>query len=236
MNAFSLRTIIDDILLLVRNNNISESEDLSRMQIAAWVLAYKKALLKDRKDKEKGSMNDVEEDTSMQEMLETKGPLKLIFEESLDKNNLFKRRTKDKIPSILDNDKANIISVQDQNGCVIQYMSELRKHYHTFRKYTKDELTYHYENGYIYIHGKDDYGMLKNIFVTGIFSEDIDLDDSDVDEDDIKIPGWMIPDIKKMIMQNELAFMLQRISDDDNNSTLDGIKPQMQEPYRPNEK
>jgi len=30
MNVFSLRTIIDDILLIVRNNNISESEDLSR--------------------------------------------------------------------------------------------------------------------------------------------------------------------------------------------------------------
>ena len=30
MNKTSLREIIDDILLLVRNNNISESEDLSR--------------------------------------------------------------------------------------------------------------------------------------------------------------------------------------------------------------
>lgn len=30
MNVFSLRTLIDDILLIVRNNNISESEDLSR--------------------------------------------------------------------------------------------------------------------------------------------------------------------------------------------------------------
>ena len=35
----------------------------------------------------------------------------------------------------------------------------------------------------------------------------------------------MIPDIKKLIMTNELAFMLNRPSDDDNNSTLDGIKP-----------
>lgn len=41
MKMFSLRTLIDDILLIVRNNNISESEDLSRDQIAAWVMAYK---------------------------------------------------------------------------------------------------------------------------------------------------------------------------------------------------
>jgi len=46
MNMFSLRTIIDDILLLVRNNNISESEDLSRAQIAAWVMQYKSYLTK----------------------------------------------------------------------------------------------------------------------------------------------------------------------------------------------
>nr|DAP33060.1 MAG TPA: hypothetical protein [Caudoviricetes sp.] len=38
MNMFSLRTLIDDILLIVRNNNISESEDLSRDQIASWIL------------------------------------------------------------------------------------------------------------------------------------------------------------------------------------------------------
>jgi hypothetical protein len=35
----------------------------------------------------------------------------------------------------------------------------------------------------------------------------------------------MVPHIKELIMKNELAFMLNRPSDDDNNSTLDGIKP-----------
>jgi hypothetical protein len=39
------------------------------------------------------------------------------------------------------------------------------------------------------------------------------------------IPGWMIPDIKKAIMINELAFMLKRSSDDSNNSTLASVKP-----------
>lgn len=53
MNMFSLRTIIDDILLLVRNNNISESEDLSRDQIASWVISYKAYLTKKEQDKAK---------------------------------------------------------------------------------------------------------------------------------------------------------------------------------------
>ena len=42
-------------------------------------------------------------------------------------------------------------------------------------------------------------------------------------------------DIKKNILSNELSFMIARISDDDNNSTLDGIKPQAQA-VTPNEK
>lgn len=226
MNMFSLRTIIDDILLMIRNNNISESEDLSRMQIAAWVLAYKASIIKARKDQEKAEGKSTEDDSSLTILKQTVGPLELVYEDSLDNTTLFRRRTKEKLPNLLDNDEINIISVQDQNGCVIQFMNELRKHFQHYRKYTKHELSYWYENGYIYVHGAQDWGQLKNIWVNGFFSSDDEIAAEDADEDSIVIPGWMIPDIKKMILQNELAFMLQRISDDDNNSTLDGIKPQ----------
>jgi hypothetical protein len=65
MDMFSLRTIIDDILLIVRNNNISESEDLSRDQIAAWVLAYKAFLAKKQQDKDKETGEDADNDDSM---------------------------------------------------------------------------------------------------------------------------------------------------------------------------
>nr|DAE41989.1 MAG TPA: hypothetical protein [Bacteriophage sp.] len=30
MKLFTLRSIVDDILLMIRNNNVSESEDFSR--------------------------------------------------------------------------------------------------------------------------------------------------------------------------------------------------------------
>ena len=39
MTFNSLNTIIDDILLIVRDNNISESENLSRIQIEQWILS-----------------------------------------------------------------------------------------------------------------------------------------------------------------------------------------------------
>jgi hypothetical protein len=45
------------------------------------------------------------------------------------------------------------------------------------------------------------------------------------DEDDVLIPAWMVPPIKERIMKNELAFMLNRPSDDSNNATLASVKP-----------
>jgi len=53
MAKISLKTITDDILLLVRNNNISESEDLSRSQIHAWIKAYKNLVWKEERDRRK---------------------------------------------------------------------------------------------------------------------------------------------------------------------------------------
>jgi len=35
----------------------------------------------------------------------------------------------------------------------------------------------------------------------------------------------MVPPIKKLILNNELAFMLNRPSDDSNNATLASVKP-----------
>lgn len=235
MNMFSLRAVIDDILLLVRNNNISESEDLSRAQIAQWVLAYREALIKAKRDAEKEQ--GVDDETSLSQLVCTRGPLELQDEKSLDGTPLFRKRTKEKIPQLVDKDPCNLFSVHDQIGQPLQEMGEQRRFFHYARKYTGADLTYWYENdengdGYIYVEGTADRNQLRYIWIEGLFSFN---DDDEADEDDITIPGWMLPDIKNNILKNELSFMLARISDDDNNSTLDGIKPQAQA-VTPNEK
>ena len=235
MNMFSLRAVIDDILLLVRNNNISESEDLSRAQIAQWVLAYREALIKAKRDAEKDQ--GVDDETSLSQLVCTRGPLELQDEKSLDDTPLFRKRTKEKIPQLVDKDACNLFSVHDQVGQPLQEMGEQRRFFHYARKYTGADLTYWYENdengdGYIYVEGTADRNQLRYIWIEGLFSFN---DDDEADEDDITIPGWMVPDIKNNILKNELSFMLTRISDDDNNSTLDGIKPQAQA-VTPNEK
>ena len=47
----SLNAIIDDILLEIRNANIAESEDISRVQIEQWIHQYRALLIKQDLDK-----------------------------------------------------------------------------------------------------------------------------------------------------------------------------------------
>lgn len=232
MKYISLRNFIDDILLIVRNNNISESEDLSRAQIAIWVKAYKNEIIKERLDEIKRRsklLDDLEELVENDIiLLKEVGPLELEDVRSKNEKPIFTKRTKDKLENIFEDSERSILSVHDQEGCVIQYMNHIRRHYHYNRRYTYGELTSYYDDGYIYIQGIQDQNHLRYIWVEAIYenSEDSnDEDDIELDEDDIKIPAWMIPRIKKNILANELSFMLNRPSDDSNNTTLSSVKP-----------
>lgn len=220
MNVISLRTVIDDILLIVRNNNISESEDFSREQIAQWVKQYKAALTKEELESDD---DDIYNEELIGENLTEAGPLELEKVESLTKTPLFTKRTVDKIDDVYRNDENSIFSVTDQQGCNIQKMNKVRRHLHYFRKYTADELTYYYEDGYIYVQAVEAYDDLQYIWVS-YYKDDTEADD-EKSEDDVKIPTWMIPTIKDKIFKSELAFMLNRPSDDSNNATLASVKP-----------
>ena len=51
MTFNSLNTIIDDIILTVRDSDVSESEKLSRIQIEQWIHQYRAYLIKQDLDK-----------------------------------------------------------------------------------------------------------------------------------------------------------------------------------------
>lgn len=112
---------------------------------------------------------------------------------------------------------------------VIQYMNHIRRHYHNWRRYTYGDLTAYYDDGYVYVQGIIDGNDLRYIYVLWLQEEDVDKDpddgNEDPDEDDVKYPAWLVPDIKALIMKNELSFMLGRPSDDSNNATLASVKP-----------
>ena len=236
MAKISLRVLTDDILLLVRNNNISESEDLSRAHIHSWIKAYKNQLWKQERDRLKalarqGALD--EETLADNEFIKRVeiGPLELEEVESKSDVPTYTKRTIDIIPDVLDNAEGSILAVHDQQGEVIQYMNHIRRHYQYWRKYTFGEMTAHYmDDGHVYVQGLVDEDELKYIYVLYLLevkddTADGEDEDNPADEDDVEIPAWMVPPIKKLILTNELAFMLNRPSDDSNNATLASVKP-----------
>jgi hypothetical protein len=162
------------------------------------------------------------------------GPLKLKPVESKDEDyNLFTKVTETPLENIMDNSPDSILAVHDEEGENIQYMDHVRRHYHNYRKYTFGEMTAYYkDDGNIYVQGLQDQGNLEYIYVLALYENSYDeaseegLPDNEDDiEDNILIPTWMVPQIKDLILKNELAFMLNRPSDDSNNATLASVKP-----------
>lgn len=222
MTMFSLNALIDDILLIVRNNAISESEDLSRAQIEQWIHHYRAMMAK--QDEEKGyDMCSYEQEIS---------PLQLekISINEIDNYpinnpalcpNLFYYRTKEPIPKVVTfHGGEGIIHVVDMHDCTIQHMSRTRRHFQWMRKYTGTEYTYHTAGDYVIVQGLDGLRFIKLI---GVFQ---DPTEAGLDPDAAyPIPPDKIGTIKKLIFDNELAFMLSRPSDDKNNASLAGLKP-----------
>ena len=231
----SLKTITDDILLMVRNNNISESEDFSRSHIHAWVKAYKNKIWKEELDRRKLlakqypiDLQDLIDDEFIKEI--EVGPLELEHVDSKSDIPTYTKRTIETLQDVLNNDKRSILAIHDQQGEVIQYMDHVRRHYNYWRKYTFGEMTgYYMDDGHIYVQGLVDQDELKYVYVLYLQEVQDDTDDGEdengPDEDDVMIPAWMVPPIKERIMKNELAFMLNRPSDDSNNATLASVKP-----------
>ena len=239
MAKISLKDITDDILLLVRNNNISESEDLSRAQIHVWVKTYKNQIWKEERDRRKLlkiQQGLIDEDLADDEFIKSVevGPLKLVPVESGDDIPTYTKMTEATLKDVLDNASSSILAIHDQQGENIQYMNHIRRHYNYWRKYTFGELTGYYKDdgedaGHVYIQGLADQGKLEYIYVLYLQEVKDDTDngegDDAPDEDDIKIPAWLVPGIKERIIKNELSFMLNRPSDDSNNATLASVKP-----------
>lgn len=230
MNKISLKEITDDILLLVRNNYISESEDLSRAQIHLWIKAYKRQIWKEEQDRRKllALQNGQDWELIVDDEFFTKKETGPMLLEELEENTgpEYTKRTVDTLKGLLDNDEKSILAVHDQNGEIIQYMNHERRLYHYHRKYTYGDMTAYYkDDGHIYIQGIVDMNMLKYVYVLAIYEENLDDEDEAEDEDDVLIPAWMVPGIKERILKNELAFMLNRPSDDSNNATLASVKP-----------
>ena len=202
----TLNNLIDDVLLEARNNNIAESEKLSRRQIELWIKSYRAMLIKQKLDKNE-PLDDMFTQTirmHVDKIEETPGHYEYVGDKEL--------------PTLLDTKHiTGLLQVKDTYGNIIQLGSETKMKFQKYRKYTcKDYIAYKKGN-YVYVEGG--LNTLEYIDVT-VLAEDPTEDKLcyNPDKDEYPIPVYMWPTIKDLIFDHDFYTMSQQPSDITNDS------------------
>ena len=205
----TLNNLIDDVLLEARNNNIAESEKLSRRQIELWIKAYRAFLIKQKLDKKEPLDEMFKQTIDMQLIVVEKAPgyLEYVGDKEL--------------PTLL-NTKwiTGLITVKDAYGNLIQVGTETKMKYQKYRKYTcKDYIAYKKGNK-LYVQG--DTNQLEHIQVQVIAEDPTEnVLCYDPSKDEYPLPMYMWSTIKDLIFDHDLGRMVQQISDMTNDSKDD---------------
>lgn len=209
MTFFSLNSIIDDILLELRNSNIAESEKLSRIQIEQWVHTYRAMLIK--QDLDKGR-------TVNPAYLQTIGPLHISQVEIVPGH--YEYISDKKIPSVLDlHFSTGLAVVKDMFDNLIQVGNETKAKLQRDRKYTCNDYIAFLKDGRLHLNGP---GYLEYVQIEGIFEDPTVAGDCfDADNTVYPVPVNMISVIKQLIFANELNIMMQVSTDVANDSEDD---------------
>ncbi|MFR1619635.1 hypothetical protein [Megamonas funiformis] len=210
MTFNSLNTIIDDIFLILRDNNISESENLSRIQVEQWIHQYRAYLIK--QDLDKG--RDINPS-----YIQTLGPLHISKVSTCGVPNGFHYISDKELPKFIDlHFGTGLVSVKDMYGNLIQVGTETKARYQTSRKYTCNDYIAYVKDNHLYLNGPGD---LEYVQIEGVLEDPTKAGDC-FDYDDVyPVPANLIPVIKDMIFKRELDIMLKVPSDTTNNSTND---------------
>lgn len=212
MNAVifnSLNSIVQDIMLIYRDNNLSESENLSRIQVELWIHQYRALLIKQDIDKGREINPDY---------LQTIGPLHISKVSNCAGG--YNYISDEKLPKFIDlHFGSGLVSVKDMFGNLIQVGTETKAKYQVSRKYTCNDYIAYLKNNYLYILGPE---HLEYVKVEGILEDPTQAGDCfDRDDTPYPVPANMIPVIKQMIFEKELNIMSIMPNDTTNNSTND---------------
>lgn len=205
----SLNELIDNVLLIARNNNIAESEHLSRAQIEKWILYYRAKLIKQDIDKER-DINDM--------YISTIEPIHLDKVETIPGN--FTYVGDRDLPKLLDfNYRPGVIAVRDMFGNLIQLGSKTKAKLQKYRKATCKDYIAWVKGDKIYVEG--DSNQLEYISVDVIAEDPTSLGDCFDPDSEFPIPSAMIPTIVQMILEKELRVMVTMPSDETNDARDD---------------
>ena len=202
----TLNQLVDNILLIARNNNIAESEHLSRVQIEKWIIGYRAMLIK----------QDIDKGRDINELyLTTIEPIHLDREETVP--GYFTYVGDKELPKLIDfNYRPGVINVRDMFGNIIQIGSRTKAKLQKYRKATCKDYIAWVKNNRIYVDG--DSNQLEYISVDVIAEDPTELNACFDPDNEFPIPSAMIPTITQMILERELRFMITMPSDDTNDA------------------
>lgn len=209
----TLNTLISDIMLTVRNSNISESESINRLQIEQWIHQYRATLIKQDIDKNR--------DINPQYIQHLSGLNVNVVNNVVNGIPVNKKRYKVStiLPKLIDfNSKHGIVYITDPFDNIIQLVSKNRSEFQKYRKYTSTDYIAYIDNGnQLFLTGNGD---LKYINL-GVIAEDPSTVPGFKSTDIYPIPASMIPILRQMILTKELNIMTHEVTDKTNNATDD---------------
>lgn len=211
MTFNSLNTLIDDILLILRDNNISESENLSRVQIEQWIHQYRAMLIK--QDLDKG--RDINPS-----YVQTLGPLHISKVSVCGVPNAYDYVSDKDLPKFIDlHFGSGLLSVRDMHGNLIQVGTEAKARYQVNRKYTCNDYIAYQKGSRLHLLGP---GLLEYVQIDGILEDPTKANTCfDYDSTPYPMPANMIPALKDLIFTKEIRNMLAVPTDNANNSVND---------------
>lgn len=205
----TLSNIIDNIIQIARNNNVTESEHLSRYQVQLWIHYYRAYMVKQWIDKEK-RLDNIDE-----MFIQTIEPIHLDKVETAPGKIVY---VGDKeLPKLIKfNKRVGIVAVRDMYGNIIQLGDYTKAKLQKYRKATCADYIAWVKNSKIYVEGDSD--QLEWISVDVISEDPTDLGNCWNPDDEYPIPAAMIPTIIQLILQNELRIQVAMPSDTTNDS------------------
>lgn len=209
MKLNTLNTLIDDILLELRNSSVAESEHISRIQIEQWLANYRAVLI--RQDLDKGrDINPMYVQT-----------IPCVHLSKIDTPfGKIEYKSDIELPKLIDfHFRTGLVYVKDMYGNLIQLGHETKMKYQRYRKYTCGDYIAYIKNNRLYIEGSDN--QLEWVEIGIIAENPADLNECFDPDIEYPVPAHMIPVIKDMIFSKELNIMHQMPSDETNNSRDD---------------
>lgn len=200
--------LIDNVLQIARNNNVGESEKLSRYQIQLWLMYYRAMLIK----------QDIDKGRDVKSIyVSTIEPIHLDVVENT--GGQIRHVGSKELPKLVEfNNRSGVVAVRDMWGNLIQLGSHTRSNYQKYAKYACKDYIAYTKNNKIYVEGGND--DLEWISVD-VIAEDPTAVPCFNPDSEFPAPASMVPTIMQLIMERELRIMTAMPSDVTNNSADD---------------